>query len=303
MLGNPREYIRECASSIYYDFKTPADITDWVNYTGAGESSIVNNVLKIGSNAGNDQQWIVHKDLIPIEKDTLYKVSAKVRRTHGTGVMYIGIAGVKEDKTSLCNIAGHNTHSSQHYPVASLSPASAFTEYAGYFSTNNNLLSNYYRKRVLHPNVVYVRPLLIANYPNKVGITEIEWFKIEKITSDTDDLTKNKITSQTHLQVNSIKAGATSVPLSFPKLNATFPNATNLTLAIPHGLERTKIKGVHVTVDTGTQTAVPNMPVNGLHFWIADITATHIVIKHKTTANTASSLYGKPVTVIVTYEN
>lgn len=116
------------------------------------------------------------------------------------------------------------------------------------------------------------------------------------------------ITNDAVMERRSISANAWGVwqdvtpPVSFPKLNATFPNATNLTLAIPHGLERTKIKGVHVSVDTGTQTAVPNMPVNGLHFWVADINATNIVLKHQTTGNTAASLYGKPVVVVVTYE-
>lgn len=297
LLNNPREYIRECASSIYYDFKTPADITDWVNYTGTGEKDIVNDVLKIGNNADNDQQWIVHKDLIPIEKDTLYKVSAKVRRTHGTGTIYIGIAGVKEDKTTLCNIVGHNTYSSQHYPVASLSPASEFTEYAGYFSNNNSLLASYYRNRVLHPDVVYVRPLLIANYPNKAGIVEIEWFKIEKITSDTHDLTKNKPVPQT------VKTNVKEITYQIQATN-NFVTAAGGWTAVPHGLDGIKIKDISVAIQLNSSTQV-RMPPEHSHNanckYSIGWDATNIFLS-SASAGSATALHAGIAHIFITYK-
>lgn len=162
-----------------YDFTQSGVIADWRNYQGGGERVINQRSLQVGNNIGNDEIWADHRDLIPVKKGAIYKISARIKRSHGTGIFYLGVTGVKSDKVTLVNLRGYNTHSSQHYAVSAHSPASDWEVVTGHLATHDTPLTGYANPRTLHSNVTYLRPLFIANYPSRTGITYIDWIKLQ----------------------------------------------------------------------------------------------------------------------------
>ncbi|GIV51040.1 MAG: hypothetical protein KatS3mg038_1561 [Candidatus Kapaibacterium sp.] len=172
-------------------FDDPNSITQWESFSGSGEMNILSTaaasaggrILRIGDNAGNDQRWLIHRRLIPYKANTLYKMTVRIRRTAGSGRVYVGMAGVAADGTTWVNTAGNNTAtSSQHYFVASnVNPPTAFTIYTGFLlgwgSPNGGVSGGFYRA---HADVRYIRPLIIVNYPNAAGTTDIDFVEIEE---------------------------------------------------------------------------------------------------------------------------
>lgn len=172
-------------------FDDSNSIAQWESFSGNGEMSVASTaaasaggrILRIGDNAGNDQRWLIHRRLIPYKANTLYKMTVRIRRTAGSGTVYVGMAGVAVDGTTWVNTAGSNTAtSSQHYFVASnINPPTTFTIYTGYLlgwgSPNGGVSGGFYR---VHADVRYIRPLIIVNYSNAAGTTDIDFVEIEE---------------------------------------------------------------------------------------------------------------------------
>jgi hypothetical protein len=187
------------ASSIAFADYFKADV-GWTNYSGAGERSIVavtdgvgGSALSIGNNSGDDMAWLIHNANIPFDPKKLYRIRARARRTQGTGVIYIGVAGVAADGVTFVNINGDAVWASQHYLAASsVNPPTTWAEYTGFFKGVASTGTTYARPNitapgVLHTNCRFFRPLILANYNQVSGITEIDYIIIEAI-SDTRDL-------------------------------------------------------------------------------------------------------------------
>jgi hypothetical protein len=93
------------------------------------------------------------------------------------------MAGVAADGATWVNTGGNNTATtSQHYFVASnVNPPSTFVIYTGYLlgwgSPNGGMSGGFYRA---HANVRYIRPLVVVNYQNASGITDIDFVEIEE---------------------------------------------------------------------------------------------------------------------------
>lgn len=170
-------------------FDDPNALEQWESFSGSGEMSVASTaaasaggrILRIGDNAENDQRWLIHRRLIPYKANTLYKMTVRIRRTAGSGAVYVGMAGVAADGTTWVNTAGSNTAtSSQHYFVASgATPPSSFTLYTGYLlgwgTPNGGVSGGFYRA---HADVRYIRPLIIVNYSNVAGTTDIDFIEI-----------------------------------------------------------------------------------------------------------------------------
>ena len=172
------------------------NLSQWTNYTGSGELSVVSvsdsltggKVLRIGNNSGNDTRWLIHNQNIPFDPSALYRIKFRVRQIAGTGEMYLGLAGVAADGVTLINNSGATGHSSQHYVAAvAQKPGATWVEYVGYVkgtgaagqtATNPPITT----PLKLHQNVKYIRPLIIANYQNLAGITEVDYCSIERLT-------------------------------------------------------------------------------------------------------------------------
>ena len=179
----------------FFDGFEGADTARWVNYSGSGERSIQavgdagsgGRVLRVGNNSGNDQAWLIHSATIPFDPTALYRVKARIRRTHGIGTTWIGLAGVAADGSTLVNASGSNSHSSQHYVAAAgAAPASSWTEYTGYVrgvdtAGSTSAHADPSDPGVMHEDVRYIRPLLLVNYNGETGRTEIDYVSIERL--------------------------------------------------------------------------------------------------------------------------
>lgn len=172
------------------------DLTQWTNHGGSGELSVVSvsdsltggKVLRIGNNSGNDQAWLIHKQNIPFDPSALYRIKFRVRRTAGTGTVYLGVAGVAADGTTWVRANGANSINGQHYVAANgQNPGTAWTEYVGYVKGTAATGQSGTNPPVtvplkLHQNVRYIRPLIVANYDDVAGITEVDYCSIELMT-------------------------------------------------------------------------------------------------------------------------
>lgn len=172
------------------------NLAQWTNHGGSGELSVVSvsdsltggKVLRIGNNSGNDQAWLIHKQNIPFDPSALYRIKFRVRRTVGTGTVYLGVAGVAADGVTWVNTSGANGSSSQHYvAAANQNPGSTWTEYVGYVKgtaatgqtgTNPSITA----PLKLHQNVRYIRPLILANYQLAAGTVEVDYCSVELMT-------------------------------------------------------------------------------------------------------------------------
>jgi len=172
-------------------------LEQWQSYAGTGEYSLLDNqlnidgrVLNIGNNNGNDQRWLIGKTSYVYAPDKLYRIKVRVRQLAGSGRAYIGVAGRNETDTAFVNVDGLDTYGSQHYFAASdVDISTAWTEFTGYFSTKGSGFGYHpdiYDAGELHEDAKFFRPLILVNYSGLAGITQIDYFRIEEITSLTD---------------------------------------------------------------------------------------------------------------------
>lgn len=140
--------------------------------------------LRLGNNSGNDMAWIAHKRLLPFDQSRLYRFRVRVRRTLGTGTFYCGFVGVAANGTTLVNVSGASSASSQHYIVAAgNAPGTSWVEYVGYLRGTGGspgwVHADAFSPATAHANVRYIRPMIIANYSGVAGTYEIDYFEIE----------------------------------------------------------------------------------------------------------------------------
>ena len=173
------------------------DTSNWVNYSGSGElaiysttdSQVGGKLLYIGNNSGDDRVLIVHKNNIPYNPSALYRIKFRVRKPYGVGSFYLGVAGIASDGVTFVSISGDPIASNQHYVAAVAENPTAswnWLEYIGYFTgiaatgttATNPTIDN---PRVLHQDVKYIRPTIIANYPNETGRLDVDYCSIEII--------------------------------------------------------------------------------------------------------------------------
>lgn len=184
-------------STFIESWDDPNTLNDWTNYVGNGPASIVvngggwtgGNILRIGTNSGNNQWWAIHNRNIPFDGNRLYRIKVRARRNSGTGLLYVGLAGVLADGVTLCNAAGANSYGSQHYCVcAGVAPPSTFTDYIGYvrgWGANSVVQSGspgtLHQPAQMFSSVGYIRPLILANYSLAAGQIDIDYFVIEVV--------------------------------------------------------------------------------------------------------------------------
>lgn len=156
------------------------DWNNWTNYAGAGEltTSSANGMI-IGNNSGDDQQWLIRNENIPLLVGVIYRITARYRNVSGTGATYVGVAGVAANGTTLVNSSGSDTYGSQYY-TGSDAAVGGWKEMTGYIAAAGTDLKGL-PVNVLHGSAAYFRPLLIANYSRTAGQTYFEYFKVETV--------------------------------------------------------------------------------------------------------------------------
>lgn len=189
--------IASTAQSVFVEsWENSNALTAWQNYDGLGELDIVSStdaisgskILRVGNNSGNDQVWIVHTNALVFDSTKTYRITVRARQTAGTGKAYFGWAGVLSDGTTLCNVSGNNSYGSQHYHGApSVAMSGAWTTYIGYSkgwgtTVGDSGAGTKTNPSKFHPNIRYIRPLILVNYSGVSGTTEIDSFVVDDVT-------------------------------------------------------------------------------------------------------------------------
>ena len=196
-------------------FDYSPSLTEWTNYTGSGELSIVSDTearfggkaLQVGNNSGNDQAWLVHNRNIPFDPNTTYRTRVRIRKTAGAGTVYAGWVGIGADGSTLVDTSGGANVGSQHYhTVANRSPISTYTEYVGYTkgfgaTVGTGGETNSSSPGQMHPDVRYIRPVIILNYQNLAGTMLVDSITADVVSDGTliadGAITASKITAST----------------------------------------------------------------------------------------------------------
>ncbi|WP_415183528.1 phage tail protein [Phaeovulum sp.] len=230
-------------------FDSAIALDGWEGVNGSsGEVAIVTSanakqggkVLRAGNNAGNDQVWYVSKTLIPFDADRTYRMRVGVHQVSGAdNKIYAGYVGVAADGVTLVNNSGANSHSQQHYhcingqilTVGEYLLLEGYTQGHGEVSGTNNAGSLEEPAKV-HPNVRYLRPLVIVNYSNKAGVCEIDFVKVDTVSDatliadgaiTTSKIVAGAITGQ-HVEAGSLDASV----IGAGKIDAAFLNVNEL---------------------------------------------------------------------------
>lgn len=189
--------LQTATDAVFFESFESADVlTHWTNYTGSGEISIVSGsgsaggkVLQIGNNSGNDMAWLIGTKLIPFDSGKTYRMRVRAKRSSGSGLVYFGFAGVAADGVTLVNADGVNSYSSQHYHAAAGgNPATTWTEYTGYTkgfgaTVGTAAVGTASAPGKMHPNVRYLRPLILVNYDSVAGQAQIDMVSVEAISA------------------------------------------------------------------------------------------------------------------------
>ena len=181
---------------------------DWISHTFAGEVStgadganslVGGKALIVGNNSGNDERWFIGTRNIPFDPNTTYRLKVRLRRSAGsaTNDVFVGWAGIAADGTTYVNISGANTHGSQHYHCIAADNGyglaggaavvgTSYVEFVGYtkgfgLSSGDGGVGTIDTPSKMHPNVRYIRPLLLVNYPATNGITYVDYMEAEPV--------------------------------------------------------------------------------------------------------------------------
>lgn len=160
-----------------------------------------------GMKASGGEIWYYDDiDPIPYDSTQLYEISGRVKQHSITDAhnVYIGLEGIASDGTTLINMNGDNSSSSQHYIACSgydLETAENWKTFRGYFTGNSTTTSvpanDPTNPTTLYDGVEYFRPMFLGNYNNGAGTVEIDYIKIKKI-NDTTNYALNKSVGNSH---------------------------------------------------------------------------------------------------------
>ena len=145
-------------------------------------------VMKVGNNSGDDSRWLIYNKNIPFYDTILYEVRAIVKKTSGTGLCYIGIAGIGSDGSTFITTTGAGLATGIHHYFAlnGVNIGSAWIEYKGYFkgtaaAGNGGQHNDLFDPGTVHEDSVYIRPVLLINQPAAAGETYIKEFQIRRV--------------------------------------------------------------------------------------------------------------------------
>lgn len=138
--------------------------------------------------------WYIWQENTPFNPESTYKMSCKFRQVTdpsagGKGV-YCGWNGVGANGTTLVNVSGIDTNSSQHYHVVSNATAVAgagWVTYTGYTKGwgtpggSGGTCPNLASPCKMHADTRYIRPMFIVNYANGDGTADIDSITITKM--------------------------------------------------------------------------------------------------------------------------
>ncbi|HEY6020690.1 MAG TPA: hypothetical protein VIY48_12590 [Candidatus Paceibacterota bacterium] len=198
-------------------YDTMADLAAWTKDSGSGSYSFTSSsAAETGGflcsvagpvtmirNGANGQ-------LIPFDPNVLYRVTYRVRQTvnnAGSQSIYLGVVGYASDGTTLVNTSGANSSSSQHYVSAAnevLLTSAGWKVYTGYIKGRSTAGTSTPRTSPLNPGVVhnnvrYIRPIVVCNWADGAGTTQVDLVTIEVVEVGSvsgDNLQVSSVTSE-----------------------------------------------------------------------------------------------------------
>ena len=180
-----------------FEGQNVADRYDSVSGAGivtypTGQGSYGGRVLQVSGG----QRWFVLKRNVPFDPGGFYRVTVRVRLTvaptnASNDRLYAGVAAVAADGVTLLNVNGLNSQASQHYVGASgldlgSVPLGTWVSSIGYFSGTSTTPVGYApsedQPSTLFSGAAYFRPLVIVNYDQGDGTTQVDYLRVEKWT-------------------------------------------------------------------------------------------------------------------------
>lgn len=148
-------------------------------------SKVTDFVARLGNNSGDDQFWLGSRQFIPYDPLKIYRIAITARRVAGNGRAWAGFNGANADGTVYFNRNGSNTKDAQHYGALKNTLLNAdFATYTAYYSglgtyeQNAGTLLNPHK---MHVNVESIEPMILVNYKNKSGTTELALYTISEV--------------------------------------------------------------------------------------------------------------------------
>ncbi len=140
------------------------------------------------------QRWRAFKRNIPFDPSGFYRVTAVCALiappTNATADrVWFGVVCVAADGVTLLNVTGANDHGSQHYVAAAGAdlgsvPLGTFVSFTGYFKGHGTAIltpaPDPDAPSPLYPGTAYFRPMMIVNYANGDGTTDVDYLRVEK---------------------------------------------------------------------------------------------------------------------------
>lgn len=180
-----------------FEGQNVADRYDSVSGNGivtypTGQGSYGGRVLQVSGG----QRWFVLKRNVPFDSGGFYRVTVRARLTVAptnalNDRLFAGVAAVAADGVTLLNVNGLNSQDNQHYVGASALdlgsvPLGTWVTSIGYFSGVSTTPIGYApiedSPSTLFTGAAYFRPLVIANYDNGDGTTQVDFLRVEKWT-------------------------------------------------------------------------------------------------------------------------
>lgn len=195
--GIPSQVVAHQAHGVFLETWESLPSNWTAAYTGVvGELTLISGVGQTGGHAlrhtpvATSVGWFVFPYNIAFDPSKLYRIRARLRQVvdHASNICYVGMTGVGADGTTLVNIIGSNSQSSQHYNAVSgqaLTVAMGWTVFTGYVkgwgSPDGSIIANStpIAPQKMHSSVRYIRPLFIMNYPGGAGVQEIDYIAID----------------------------------------------------------------------------------------------------------------------------
>ncbi len=189
--------LQTATSAVFFESFDSVDVLEfWTSYAGGGEIAITagggsagGNVLTVGNNSGDDMAWLISNRLIPFDSGKTYRMRVRALRALGSGTVYFGYVGVAADGVTYVNVTGANDGNNQHYHAANAgNPGTSWTEYTGYTSgfgatVGTGAVGTVSSLGEMHPDVCYLRPLIVVNYNSVAGQTLIDMVSVEAISA------------------------------------------------------------------------------------------------------------------------
>ncbi|MCX2780428.1 hypothetical protein [Microbulbifer thermotolerans] len=215
-----RILIESSAGIFLESFSDPNALENWEIPVGDGSAWVISSStarvggrnLYIGDNSGDDEAWLHSRLRIPFESEKLYRVEMRVYQESSgdpSGRVYLGVAGFDRDG-NYCNKNGDAVLANSYYVAANgaQNTGAGWVVYYGYIRgfgsiNGSNGGQSLASPGLMHPNVRYISPLVVANYSGVSGRTRVDYCRIDVIqVRDQRDLPQN-VSAQASLPTSS----------------------------------------------------------------------------------------------------